>query len=160
MVFGAVGASSASSSIVFLVWADSRLYVPQTKISCEPSWGQNSTESAGQEVLNICSHRKSVTVTRCSYIVPPLRTPVRVDLTMNIDNLTDKTRQSLTAAIQLAKDYSNVQGDWFSSLLGHTSVQRSTLSQSIQHTLQLFSSTKVKLPGLLRQGQFDPFLRQ
>lgn len=36
---------------------------------------------------------------------------------MNVDNFTDKTKQSIAAAIQLAKDYSNVQGEWFPSSL-------------------------------------------
>lgn len=65
-------------------------------MSCESWWGQNSTESAGQEVLKDIRYI-DVTVT---------------GTLMNLDNLTDKTRQSIAAAIQLAKDYSNVQGTW------------------------------------------------
>jgi len=37
---------------------------------------------------------------------------------MNVDNLTDKTRQSITAAIQLARDYANAQGESLASLYG------------------------------------------
>jgi hypothetical protein len=86
----------------------------------------------------------------------PLSLRVINDLTMNIDNFTDKTKQSIAAAIQLAKDYSNVQGDWFPSLFDH-GIQYTL--QSIQHTLRLFSSTKVKLP-VLDQELLHPFLRR